>query len=691
MKKLTSLLLAMMMVMTLVPCTSFATEKKISLSETYVNPVYQDVITEGDLKKPSDSGISTYSTPRYFTEESQIAEVLREGMTQRQDVITINYIAPEQLQSGYLGRWIELACEETGNPKQGDYLRWHYGGASSGGYYIPDEEGYKYTLDIALTYYTTNEQEEVVDQAVANLITELNITDAMSDYQKLCAFYDYVCANVTYDNDNLENAEYKLKFSAYAALIDKAAVCQGYANLMYRLMSEVGVSCRIITGNAGGPHGWNIVKLGDKYYLIDATWDAPRKTAGVAYEYFVKGTDDFSRDHTANDEYMTAEFQKTYPISSTDYVPCNHQWETEYTIDKEATCDKDGSKSYHCELCDVIQPGSSVVIEALGHSYSAVAIEPTCTEGGYTTYTCDCGYSYVGDEVAAQGHTYTTEVVAPTCTSIGYTIYTCECGDAYTSNEVAMLKHTEEELPAVEATCVEVGLTAGAMCSVCGEITVQQEEIPMKDHTYGNWIIEKEASCETAGEKYRVCTTCGDKDTDKIPAINVVKLSYSSTTYNGSVKKPSVKVTDTAGNALKAGTDYSVTYATGRKNVGKYKVTISFKGNYGGKSVSKEFKINPKGVGISKLTKAKKSFKVSWKKPSSTYRKQMTGYQIRYSTKSNMSSAKTATVKSTTATSKTIKSLKAKKKYYVQIRTYKTVKGVKYYSAWSARKSVKTK
>ena len=103
------------------------------------------------------------------------------------------------------------------------------------------------------------------------------------------------------------------------------------------------------------------------------------------------------------------------------------------------------------------------------------------------------------------------------------------------------------------------------------------------------------------------------------------------------------------------------------------------------------FKINPKGVSVSKLTKGKKSLKVTWKKPTSTYRKQMSGYQIRYSTKSSMASAKTVTVKSTTATSKTIKKLKAKKKYYVQIRTYKTVSGTKYYSAWSSKKSVTTK
>ena len=79
--------------------------------------------------------------------------------------------------------------------------------------------------------------------------------------------------------------------------------------------------------------------------------------------------------------------------------------------------------------------------------------------------------------------------------------------------------------------------------------------------------------------------------------------------------------------------------------------------------------------------------KLKWKKISS----QASGYQVRYSTKSSMSGAKTVTVKKYKTSSKTISRLKKKKKYYVQIRTYKTVGKEKYYSDWSARKSVVTK
>ena len=69
----------------------------------------------------------------------------------------------------------------------------------------------------------------------------------------------------------------------------------------------------------------------------------------------------------------------------------------------------------------------------------------------------------------------------------------------------------------------------------------------------------------------------------------------------------------------------------------------------------------------------------------------ITGYQIRCSLKSSMAGAKTVTVKGYAKTSTKVKKLKAKKKYYVQIRTYKTVNGKNYYSNWSAKKTVKTK
>ena len=169
-------------------------------------------------------------------------------------------------------------------------------------------------------------------------------------------------------------------------------------------------------------------------------------------------------------------------------------------------------------------------------------------------------------------------------------------------------------------------------------------------------------------------------------------LSTINYTYNGKAKTPSVTVKNAAGATLKNGTDYTVSYASGRKNVGSYKVTVTFKGdNYIGSKFA-YFNINPKGTSISKLYRAKKAFTVKWKKQSAKMATStINGYQIRYSTSSKMTNAKYKTVKGYKYTSKKITKLKAKKKYYVQVRTYKTVSGKNYYSSWSSIKSVKTK
>lgn len=103
-------------------------------------------------------------------------------------------------------------------------------------------------------------------------------------------------------------------------------------------------------------------------------------------------------------------------------------------------------------------------------------------------------------------------------------------------------------------------------------------------------------------------------------------------------------------------------------------------------------KINPKGTSLSGLTKGRKAITVKWKKQiTKMSASRITGYEIRYSTYSKMKGAKTETVKGYSKISKKINKLKAKKKYYVQVRTYKTIKGIKYYSEWSAKKSVKIK
>ncbi len=201
-------------------------------------------------------------------------------------------------------------------------------------------------------------------------------------------------------------------------------------------------------------------------------------------------------------------------------------------------------------------------------------------------------------------------------------------------------------------------------------------------HSYTTSITK--ATTLKDGKIVKKCSFCGKSNSTPIYKASSIKLSATSCTYDGKVKKPKVTVKDSKGKTISA-SSYTVSYAKGRKNVGKYAVKITFKGNYSG-TKTLYFTIKPKNTSISKVTAGKKSFKVNIKK----YTTQTTGYQIQYGTSSGFKGAKTVTIGNKT-TAKTISKLKANKKYYVRIRTYKAVGKTKYYSAWSKSKSVKTK
>lgn len=167
--------------------------------------------------------------------------------------------------------------------------------------------------------------------------------------------------------------------------------------------------------------------------------------------------------------------------------------------------------------------------------------------------------------------------------------------------------------------------------------------------------------------------------------IKAVSLSKTSYTYDGKVKNPTIKVYNTEGKQISS-KYYTVKKSSGRKNVGKYKYTITFKNGYKGKKIA-YFTINPKSAKLTSFKRGLNGFTAKWGKVAT----QASGYQIRYSMKSSMAGSKVVTVKNYKTTSKKITHLKKNKKYYVQIRTYKTVSKVKYYSGWSGKKTVVTK
>ncbi|MCX4320684.1 MAG: leucine-rich repeat protein [Lachnospiraceae bacterium] len=163
-----------------------------------------------------------------------------------------------------------------------------------------------------------------------------------------------------------------------------------------------------------------------------------------------------------------------------------------------------------------------------------------------------------------------------------------------------------------------------------------------------------------------------------------VKLSKTRVTYNGKAQKPAVAVKDNQGKKISS-QNYTVKYKDNKK-IGQASVTVAFNGNYRG-TVKKTFQIVPKGTSISRLKAGKRGFSVKWNKQ----KKEISGYEIQYSTSKKFKGAKKIRNIKVQTTSKNISKLKAKKKYYVRIRTFKKVKGKKYYSEWSKAKSVLTK
>ncbi|MGN8766186.1 leucine-rich repeat protein [Blautia massiliensis (ex Liu et al. 2021)] len=163
-----------------------------------------------------------------------------------------------------------------------------------------------------------------------------------------------------------------------------------------------------------------------------------------------------------------------------------------------------------------------------------------------------------------------------------------------------------------------------------------------------------------------------------------VTMPVSGIVYNGAAKKPAITVKDPAGKVISS-KYYTVTWKN-NKNVGTASATVTLKGKYAG-TVTKTFKILPKATALSGVSALSKGFRVNWRAQTS----QTTGYQVQYYVNKNFKNPVTKTVASYKTRTLTVKKLGAGKRYYVRIRTYRTVGGKKYYSAWSTAKTVTTR
>ena len=392
------------------------------------------------------------------------------------------------------------------------------------------------------------------------------------------------------------------------------------------------------------------------------------------------------------------------------------------------TCTTDGYTLHKCSVCGTSYKDNTT--KATGHSFgnSVVTKQPTCTSEGAAIKTCTKCNATVTEKLPAKGHTAVTDKGYPaTCTTAGKTdgSHCSVCNTVIKVQTVINATGHKSSGWIVDKTASSgVKGSKHRECTICKKV-LETAEIPALSRisiskasvTLSTSTYAYDGKAKTPSVTVKVGEKTLKKDTDyTVSYSNNTKVGTAKVTitgkgnYTGSVSKTySIKnnfkkatisgisnksytgknITQSItvkynGKTLKNGTDYTVSYSNNKK-IGTATVKIAGKGYYTG-TVTKIFKINPAKQEIQKLTAKSKAFFVDWAQKGSA-----TGYEIQYATNSKFTSAKKVTITNNKTDKNTISKLSGKKKYYVRVRSYTTVKGTKYYGAWSASKSVTTK
>ena len=392
------------------------------------------------------------------------------------------------------------------------------------------------------------------------------------------------------------------------------------------------------------------------------------------------------------------------------------------------TCTADGYTLHKCSVCGTSYKDSTT--KATGHSYgnSVVTKQPTCTSEGTAIKTCTKCNATVTEKLPAKGHTAVTDKGYPaTCTTAGKTdgSHCSVCNtvikvqtvinatghkssgwivDKAASIGVKGSKHKEctvrkkvletAEIPALSRISISKASVTLSTSTYAYDgkakkpgVTVKLNGKTLKNGTdytvsYSNNIKVGTAKVTITGKgNYTGSVSKTFKIKNKFKKATVSGISTKAFTGKNITQSITVKYN---GKTLKNGTDYTVSYSNNKK-IGTATVKIAGKGSYTG-TITKTFKINPAKQEIQKLTAKSKAFFVDWAQKGSA-----TGYEIQYATNSKFTSAKKVTITNNKTDKTTVSKLSGKKKYYVRVRSYTTVKGTKYYGAWSASKSVTTK
>ena len=364
------------------------------------------------------------------------------------------------------------------------------------------------------------------------------------------------------------------------------------------------------------------------------------------------------------------------------------------------------------------------------HTYGSAVItkQPTCTSEGTKTKTCTKCNATVTEKLPAKGHTAVIDKGYPaTCTTAGKTdgSHCSVCNTVIKAQTVINATgHKSSGWIVDKAASIGVKGSKHKECTVCkkvletaeipalSRISISKASVTLSTSTYAydgkakkpGVTVKLNGKTLKNGTDYtvsysnntkvgtaKVTITGKGNYTGSISKTYSIKNNFKKATVSGISNKSYTgkNITQSItvkynGKTLKNGTGYTVSYSS-NKNIGTATVKITGKGSYTG-TITKTFKINPAKQEIQKLTAKSKAFFVDWAQKGSA-----TGYEIQYATNSKFTSAKKVTIKNNKTDKTTVSKLSGKKKYYVRVRSYTTVKGTKYYGAWSASKSVTTK
>ncbi|UYJ31981.1 MAG: RICIN domain-containing protein [Oscillospiraceae bacterium] len=395
-----------------------------------------------------------------------------------------------------------------------------------------------------------------------------------------------------------------------------------------------------------------------------------------------------------------------------------------------ATCTTDGkTEGSHCSVCGAVIKAQDT-IKATGHKFGnwTTTKSATCTESGTQIRKCETCGATESKSLSAKGHTAVTDKGYPaTCTTAGKTdgSHCSVCNTVIKVQTVINATGHKSSGWIVDKTAsIGVKGSKHKECTVCkkvletaeipalSRISISKASVTLSTSTYAydgkakkpGVTVKLNGKTLKNGTDYTVSYSNNTKVgtatvkitgkgnyTGSVSKTYSIKNNFKKATVSGISTKAFTgkNITQSItvkynGKTLKKGTDYTVSYSNNKK-IGTATVKIAGKGSYTG-TVIKTFKINPAKQEIQKLTAKSKAFFVDWAQKGSA-----TGYEIQYATNSKFTSAKKVTITNKKTDKTTVSKLSGKKKYYVRVRSYTTVKGTKYYGAWSASKSVTTK